>query len=499
MSEAALPPPMADAPFAAPVPPPVPKQLDDFNDRLSPMLVKELRQGLRARTFVAVFLALQILLALVLLLATAARNQAQAGTVISSIIFFFFSMAVLVVQPLRGIGVLHSEIKSNTIELMVLTRLNAWRIVLGKWVSIVSQSALLLVAIAPYLILRYFFGGMNLAAELVLLGLIFATSAAATAVTVGISALPSILLRGLAPLAGVMFLLFFLVSVVSQGFRSVLIVGTLDTPETRWGVFIYLLGLSYVSWTTLGLGASMIAPASENHSTIRRLIALALLLITAVIAGSSASVRPEVVMSMILLIGIPAAFTALSENGVILPPVSKSFERFGPIGRFGGIFLYPGWQSGTFFTLLFCLSAVPVVHGLWPSPKDDDLIRWLICVVSSLIFPAIISTWLRHRFSNRLSSYMTILLSSILVTIVLVILAETMDRGVPGESGFLWFFCWLPPVLGPLGEVYWSSSGSATTASIFIGVAYASLAAVQALFRWKDTRGTGWTLPEKTP
>ena len=33
--------------------------LSDFPDRISPMLVKELRQGMRAKTFIVLFLALQ--------------------------------------------------------------------------------------------------------------------------------------------------------------------------------------------------------------------------------------------------------------------------------------------------------------------------------------------------------------------------------------------------------------------------------------------------------
>jgi len=162
--------------------------LDEFSDRLSPMLVKELRQGLRARTFVILFLAIQALLGVVLLSAVGAAAPERAGQTVSSVIFFFFSMAVLIVQPLRGVGALHQEIKGNTIDLMVLTRLGAWRIVLGKWIAIVSQSALLLAAIAPYLILRYFFGRMNLFAELLLLALVFLGSAAFTAITVGLSA-----------------------------------------------------------------------------------------------------------------------------------------------------------------------------------------------------------------------------------------------------------------------------------------------------------------------
>ena len=114
----------------------------DFSDRVSPVLVKELRQGLRAKTFIALFLGLQIFLAVMLLSAGAASGTNQAGSIISGTIFLFFAIAVLLIQPLRGINALAGEVKDRTIEMMVLTRLTAWRIVFGKWIAIVGQSAL---------------------------------------------------------------------------------------------------------------------------------------------------------------------------------------------------------------------------------------------------------------------------------------------------------------------------------------------------------------------
>ena len=67
----------------------------------------------------------QPILGLVMLLATTASGLDGAGLVVSRIIFLFFSLAVLVVQPLRGMNALYGEIKSSTIDMMVLTRLSA--------------------------------------------------------------------------------------------------------------------------------------------------------------------------------------------------------------------------------------------------------------------------------------------------------------------------------------------------------------------------------------
>ena len=143
--------------------------ISDFPDKLNPMLVKELRQGLRGISFVVLFIAIQAFLCFILLVTAAVASHENAGHLLSRIIFFFYSLAVLVVQPLRGIGALQTEIKNNNIDLLCLTRLSAWRITFGKWISIVSQSALILTAIIPYLILRYFFGNMQIFSEILLM------------------------------------------------------------------------------------------------------------------------------------------------------------------------------------------------------------------------------------------------------------------------------------------------------------------------------------------
>ena len=71
--------------------------ISDFPDKLNPMLVKELRQGLRGLGFVALFIAIQAFLCLILLITSATESQENVGNLISRIILFFFSIAVLVI------------------------------------------------------------------------------------------------------------------------------------------------------------------------------------------------------------------------------------------------------------------------------------------------------------------------------------------------------------------------------------------------------------------
>jgi hypothetical protein len=407
--------------------------LSDFSDRVSPMLVKELRQGMRAKAFVALFLSLQIFLAVMLLSATAASTSDQVGSTISGIIFTFFAIAVLVVQPLRGTGALSSEVKGNTIDMMVLTRLSAWRIVFGKWVAIVSQSALLLSTIIPYLILRYFFGGMNLVGEVVLLLLMFLTSMALTAVTVGLSGCSSVIIRSLLPIFGIPILMFTLL----QGMFFVRMGGSV-------GVAAYVFAITYLGASLLSIGASLIAPAAENHALLRRIIALVLLMVVGA-AGFHPDVEDWFVMMMALVIGAPAVITALTDSAPYVSTITTSFARFGPVGRALGWFLHPTWPSGLLAGILLGAASLAVifVHGFlrnnsYGGVGDEETVV-VLSIFGGLIFPAVWQVFFFKGEGQRLAHYLLLAVGSFVLSMVLMGLADSMNNG-----WFLWFFAWHP-------------------------------------------------------
>ncbi|HEY1122528.1 MAG TPA: hypothetical protein VGE67_13040 [Haloferula sp.] len=431
-----------------PSPPPVAGQLDEFSDKLSPMLVKELRQGLRGKTFVILFLALQGLLCVVLLSAIGASSDGDSGPAVSRVIFFFFALAALVAQPLRGVGALHHEIKGNTIDLMVLTRLGSWRIVLGKWVAIVSQTGLLLMAIAPYLILRYFFGRMELFAELLLLGLIFAGSAIFTAITVGLSALPSIIIRGLLPLAFAIYLAGGIMAVTfSHELSDLIKICTLQNSEAAWALLCSLAVGIYLGWMALAMGASMIAPMAENHSTSRRLVALGMVVLLGLI-GLIADIPRDAMAAMLMIVGVPAVMISLTESQQLLPPICRPFLRFGALGKLAGRFLYPGWPSGVLFTGLllagmagvFFLSPGIGGRGLGASDNNVGTIM-MMSAFGTLLLPALIIRLFISKARNPLGLYIMLgfLLGAVAIVLGLIE-AET------AKDDYVWFFSWIPPV-----------------------------------------------------
>ncbi|QTN31785.1 hypothetical protein HZ994_05405 [Akkermansiaceae bacterium] len=460
--------------------------LTDFPDRLSPMLVKELRQGLRTRSFVAVFMTLQAILAIVLLSAGAGAASDNSGQVISTIIFIFFSIAVLIIQPMRGISALSAEVKGNTIDMMVLTRLSAWRIVTGKWFAIVSQSALILVTIVPYLILRYFFGGMNLFGEIMILSLIFLSSATLTAITVGLSASGSAILRSVLPMVGLpigafMLLVGMVSSSLSGGGRtSFAEMVSLSTTESQVGVSLYLATCAYLAFFSLSSGTTLIASYAENHSTLRRLIALCVALVAAVLASmdfTSSDALP-IIFTIILT---PVFSISLTEFAPPAAPTLARFAKLGPAGKLGGFFLLPGWPSGVFFCILLtAVSAIPFILND-SGYSNDHIMNGLICL-ASLLFPAVLVNLFRTQGPQRVSNYVLFLLASGVVALVLAVIAESMSN-----EGFLWLFIWIPPILFVIEEMSHSSKDAVVVSAIAISIILFAILFVLALANFRKS------------
>ncbi len=143
--------------------------LRDFPDWLSPVLVKELRQGLRSRAFLVTFVLLHLVMGVYLLLAALSFElhsfASQDGrTHFSDFtpfdVFFWIILAVplLIVLPMRGSRVLSEEFSGAKMDMIYLTHLGTAGVVLGKWVAVNAMIVLFVIAVLPYLLARYFLG-----------------------------------------------------------------------------------------------------------------------------------------------------------------------------------------------------------------------------------------------------------------------------------------------------------------------------------------------------
>lgn len=440
---------MAAPESSAPAPPALPpaplERVNDFPDALSPMLVKELRQGLRTNTFLVLFLLIQGVLALVILTASpiAASVESSAGrtgVLISRIVFCFYSLGILVVQPLRGISSIAIEVRQNTVDLMVLTRLSAWRIVYGKWSSLMSQSALILVAILPYLILRYFFGGMQLFGELALLLYLFAISGALCALTIGISAVGSTLIRGLLVVSGSCTLVILILASLVPGLPEYIDLLSFSDRDSSLAALGVLALAIYAGYFFLELGATAIAPAAENRSTRKRLIGLAVLLPSYWLMQSF---DPWFALGAALGIAGLLSIDLFSERAEFPAVVCGPFLRFGILGRLAGRFLYPGWATGALFFLLISVLILGLVA--LRSSGDREQLSVATAGLGAMLFPAAMIQLFARKTSSRFSTYVSLLLISFLLMIILSSLHQVVK-----EDLLLWLFAPIPMVLFPL-------------------------------------------------
>ena len=321
----------------------------DFADWLSPMLVKELRQGMRTKLFVSTFLILQGLMMFSVIMGLLTVGVTSDGGFGTGFFWTVISLPVLCILPFSGLGAVSNEMKANTLELLFLTRLSAWRIIAGKWFAIVAQTVLLVCAVLPYAALRYFTGGVNLADELLGLGLMLAGSALLSSISVGLSPYQTRFNRVFVVIGMIVFVQGVLPYIFMRGAFSISV-----TSGGSYYPLAALIPLGCVAvvlhFLMLEMGASKIAPPAENHAAKKRSLAFLLLLISigATLWTSDARMLTALCGALALIV----CLDALTEQIQMIPSIYRPFVRRGFLGRLLGRFLYPGWGSGLLCTVV---------------------------------------------------------------------------------------------------------------------------------------------------
>ena len=173
--------------------------LDSFPERLAPVFVKELRQGLRARRFVLPFLSIHILAAILVAIQFALgyfadQNEAThglgsfAGSLLDGGILLLLWVIVGIVMPLTGIDALQAELaEERNIELLMMAGLSRWQIMRGKWLVLCVLSGLIMVSMFPYMLTLYFTGGVELVAQTTQFAVLWVFNIVMSAIIVGAS------------------------------------------------------------------------------------------------------------------------------------------------------------------------------------------------------------------------------------------------------------------------------------------------------------------------
>jgi len=172
--------PVETADVAPSVAPPVTKgaaesRWEKWSDRVNPLVVKEIRQGLRTRVFWVCFglmlMACTLLAFVAYVHSRDAVDFSRAGRDYFLAFFCCLGVVHFFVIPYSAYRSLAREREDETWVLLVLTGLGARRIIRGKVTSFLVQAALYASAVGPFLLFSYYLNGISLPLVLVMLGL----------------------------------------------------------------------------------------------------------------------------------------------------------------------------------------------------------------------------------------------------------------------------------------------------------------------------------------
>ncbi|WP_224361392.1 ABC transporter permease [Hyalangium versicolor] len=259
-----------------------------LGDRINPLVVKEIRQGLRTRLFWVCF---GLMLVACVLLSLTAYADVRDGGYRPRGNFYFFTFFVCLglvhffVIPYSAYRSLAREREDETWVLLALTGLGPRRILRGKVTSFLAQAALYASAVGPFLLFSYYLNGIDLPTILVVLALgtawlVFLTVLGVCAATLADGRL------------GRAFVHFLVLGVLAGGVAQGLgIAFALSEGSSRLmrerelpyviGVALWLM-LSY-GWLLFEAAAARLSLITENYSRGPRRALVAQMLISAVV------------------------------------------------------------------------------------------------------------------------------------------------------------------------------------------------------------------------
>ena len=365
---------------------------DDFPAWISPMLVKELRQGVQSGAFAWTFILLQVAMFLlmtfwVLNRSTGLQSRLEVNQLFHGFFWAVFGFAAAVILPVRAAGSMTAERIGNTLDLLRLTHLSSTQIVVGKWLAVMAQVLLIAAAVLPYLVLQYFFGGLDIVADLFSFMVVLLVAAVMTAASLA-AAGQSPLTRGL-----LTAFFFFAVPNFLGLFGSVLGTAALSPWSALPAILVVAVLLTAVM---LVYAAAAIAPPAENHAARVRVLALVATGLALVAGAWFGPISASFVIAVTVLLVAGIAIAELTSDPVELASIHAPFARLGPFGRLAAMVLTPGWATAICFTLLVApFLGLAVVSGFPGLPPTAMIPEKFVLGVAAILFP--LSLMLRTR------------------------------------------------------------------------------------------------------
>ncbi|MBX5480799.1 MAG: ABC transporter permease [Myxococcaceae bacterium] len=150
------------------------RRVEALTERLNPIIVKEIRQGLRTRVFWVCFGLMLLACFVISLVAYAAameRSLSSPGQVFFFGYFFCLGLVHFFIIPYSAYRSLAREREEETWVLLSLTGLGAKRIIRGKFGSFFAQALLYGCSAGPFMLFSYYLNGIDLPTILTVIAL----------------------------------------------------------------------------------------------------------------------------------------------------------------------------------------------------------------------------------------------------------------------------------------------------------------------------------------
>ncbi|MBM3986902.1 MAG: hypothetical protein FJ294_02975 [Planctomycetes bacterium] len=253
-----------------------------LEDRVNPILVKEVRQALRGKYFRVLFwitLLVGTLIGVGIVSAIDEISFVETGRVFFMAIFGVLSAAVHCFVPFSAFLATSAEWDENTYDLLIISNLRPRQIVQGKLLSALIQALLYYSAFGPFLVFAFLLNGIDLGSVGVILAGSVATSVALTFVGIAASSLATNKVMRV-----VLMALFGAGLIAAWGMSMGLAAGitfepqVLSSIEGQVAFVAYLTVAVVVALLAQSIALGRFAHEEENRSTPLRVMSTVLVL-----------------------------------------------------------------------------------------------------------------------------------------------------------------------------------------------------------------------------
>ena len=389
-----------------------------FDDRMNPIVVKELRQGMQSRSFIVIVNLLLAALTVICLLSVMSDPDVATRATGGRFIYLFLQGALffscIVFVPMYTLVRLRSERGENNVDLFFTTTLQATKIVRGKFFAGISLVSMLYSVCVPFMLFTYMLRGYDIPTMLLSLGIGYLVTALtlASCIVIGCWSPPKALgqLVVLATAIGLVILACFVIGPMSE----ILAFGVQDIfrDRDRLAVLAAVLISAFFIFKLLeAMAIGLVSPPRSNR-TLRLRVWASLTIVTmffvftgAAWFSSGFAMMPFsygmqlataywmsialglVVLLLLIAVCEPDGFSARILDGrprgslAVIRPVAFLYTH----GASGGILwalVHAAGIIGTFYAVLALAPAYsasgPYSVGYMMHEVFDDFVQWLL-------------------------------------------------------------------------------------------------------------------------